>query len=90
MPSSSLAVGADGSILAGFADGRMLVLDGEGKLKWSFAAASAIAGSPVIGPRGNVYFATRNGTIFAIKGHEGLGNLAWPMHRKDARRTAAR
>jgi outer membrane protein assembly factor BamB len=63
---SSPAMGLDGTIYVGHADG-LYALDGAtGKVKWSYGAASVVS-SPAVGKDGTVYFGSMDGNLYAIK-----------------------
>lgn len=70
-----LAIGEDGTIHVGDGAGRVYALSPAGNQVWTATDPfSAIDGSPVIGPAGNVYSA-HAGTVYAFDGTD--GSLQW-------------
>jgi len=69
---SSPAIGLDGTIYVGHADG-LYALDGKtGKVKWSVGMASAVS-SPAVGKDGTVYVGSMDGYLYAVKD----GTIRW-------------
>lgn len=81
---------ADGLVIAGSDTGRLYALDGaNGSQKWAFLAGGVIEASPIIGTNGTIYFTSTNGKLYAVVGSAGPASAAWPMYRRDTKRTGA-
>jgi outer membrane protein assembly factor BamB len=69
---SSPAVGADGSVYVGSADGYLYALSSEGTLRWRGATSGAIdLASPAVGGDGTVYVGSTDGFLYAFNGTTG-------------------
>jgi hypothetical protein len=85
---STAAIGADGIIYFGSADGRINMLNRSGTLVGWFDAGSAIQGSPTLAPNGMLYFGAADGKLYGLEtGSPGLAKSAWPMYMHDPRHT---
>jgi outer membrane protein assembly factor BamB len=69
---SSPAMGLDGTIYVGHADGLYAIDGSNGKVKWSVGAASVVS-SPAVGKDGTVFFGSMDGYIYAVKD----GTIKW-------------
>jgi outer membrane protein assembly factor BamB len=69
-PSASVttapAIGGDGTILFGAADGKLYAVTATGTLRFSVATGGPINSSPAIGPDGTVYFTSTDGKLYAV------------------------
>jgi outer membrane protein assembly factor BamB len=64
---TSPAIASDGTIYIGNDGGKLLALNPDGTLKWSFDAEGQIRSSPAIGSDGTIYFGTEtNGRVYAV------------------------
>jgi outer membrane protein assembly factor BamB len=71
---SSPAIGADGTVYVGSFDSRLYALDaGTGAVRWSFKTSDHIYSSPAL-VGGSVYFASANGSVYALNTS---GRLRW-------------
>jgi outer membrane protein assembly factor BamB len=64
---STAAIGADGIIYFGSADGRINMLNRSGTLVGWFDAGSAIQGSPTLAPNGMLYFGAADGKLYGLE-----------------------
>jgi len=78
---SSPAIGPDGTLYAGSADGKAYAVSHDGAQQWSVAAGNPLLGSPAISADGTIYFASyesdalaRDATLYAINPE---GSLKW-------------
>jgi outer membrane protein assembly factor BamB len=88
--SVGLALGADGTLLAGsWNTARLRGVDAQsGAEKWSLPAAGAVANAPAIAPDGTVYFGTWSGSVVALDARAGgPAASAWPLVGRDAQHT---
>jgi outer membrane protein assembly factor BamB len=63
---SSAAVGLDGRIYVGSADGSLYAYSPQGERLWSYDTGDPIRSSPIVGPDGTIYFGCGNGKLYAI------------------------
>jgi outer membrane protein assembly factor BamB len=63
---SSPAVGGDGTIYVGSADGQLYAINPDGSLKWSFPTVSSVISSPAIGGDGTIYVGSYDYKLYAI------------------------
>ncbi|MBI4626171.1 MAG: PQQ-binding-like beta-propeller repeat protein [Verrucomicrobia bacterium] len=69
---SSPAIGADGTVYVGSADGFLHAVAGDGTLRWRGATGSAIdLASPAVGSDGTVYVGSTDGFLYAFNGATG-------------------
>ena len=64
---TAAAIGGDGTIFFGTADGTFYAIHPDGTLRFKLTAGGRIAGSPAIGPSGAVYFTADDGFLYAVK-----------------------
>ncbi|MBI2925514.1 MAG: PQQ-binding-like beta-propeller repeat protein [Verrucomicrobia bacterium] len=84
----SPAVAADGTVCFGSLDGKFYALNADGTKRWDFAASAGFGeSSPAIGPDGVVYVGSHDGFLYALNGSAPLADTAWPMFRRDLKRT---
>jgi outer membrane protein assembly factor BamB len=57
-------------------DNRLLALDRNGQLLWSYTTGGPIPESPAVGDDGTVYFGSRDGKLYAL---DADGNLKWSL-----------
>ena len=74
---SSPALGLDGTIYVGHADGLYALNGTNGVRKWNYGMASVVS-SPAVGKDGTVYVGSMDGFIYAIKDN----TLSW-AHKTD-------
>jgi outer membrane protein assembly factor BamB len=60
------AIGGDGTIFFGTADGSFYAVHPDGTLRFKVSASGRVAGSPAIGPTGVVYFVADDGLLYAV------------------------
>jgi alpha-tubulin suppressor-like RCC1 family protein/outer membrane protein assembly factor BamB len=87
---SDLAIGADGTVLAGTEGKALYGLNPQtGEQKWKFMANGPVRCSPVIASDGTVYI-TVGKTLHAIDPGDDfeIDEAPWPQFRKDAQHTA--
>lgn len=63
---SSPAIGSDGTIYIGSANGRLYALRPNGTAKWSFPTGAEIQSSPAIARDGTIYFGSADGRVYAL------------------------
>jgi outer membrane protein assembly factor BamB len=64
---SSPAIGPDGSVVVGYAGGRVLAYNPDGSTKWALDGLSAINGSsPAIAANGTIYVGSQSGNLYAV------------------------
>ena len=63
---SSPAIGPDGTIYIGSADGTMYAVNQEGGLKWAFDTLDPIRSSAAVDGDGNIYFGCADGKLYAL------------------------
>jgi len=61
------AIGTDGTIYIGSADGTMYAVNPDGSLKWHFDTLDPIRSSAAIDADGNVYFGCGDGRLYALR-----------------------
>ena len=85
----SPAVAADGTVCFGSLDGKFYALNPDGTKRWDFVSGGFGFGesSPAIGPDGVVYVGSYDGFLYALNGSAPLADTAWPMFRRDLKRT---
>jgi len=78
---SSPAIGTDGTVYVGCANGILFALDGSnGALRWSFAGGKGqISSSPAVSADNTVYLATGDGTVYARDGQTGAERWHFSM-----------
>ncbi|HUB05664.1 MAG TPA: choice-of-anchor D domain-containing protein [Myxococcales bacterium] len=64
---SAPAIGGDGTIFFGTADGTFYAVNPNGTQRFSFSAGARISSSPAIGPDGTVFFIADNGQLYALR-----------------------
>jgi hypothetical protein len=64
---SSPAIGGDGSVFFGCADGSFYALQSNGTLRYKVVAAKSISASPAIADDGIVYFVSDDGILWAVQ-----------------------
>jgi hypothetical protein len=89
---SSVAIAANGEIYVSANSGILYSFSPDGRTNWTYQMDEPSIGDPLIGPDGTVYIATYvedDGarSIYAFAGESPISCGAWPMHRKNARRT---
>jgi len=87
---SSPAIGPDGSIYAVRGDGKLVVLDPGGALKWSAQTGPALRAGPALGANGMVYQASLDGNLYAVAPPEGGGKVDTSCFRLDCAGAQAR
>ena len=74
--SDSMAIGTDGTVYVGSADGKLSAIDNTlGSVKWFYQTNGEVDASPVIGKDGTIYFGSTDGNMYAIDGS--AGTLKW-------------
>jgi outer membrane protein assembly factor BamB len=69
---SSPALGTDGTVYIGFANGKVYALDGKtGTKKWEFATDSKVTATPVVGKDGTVIVGSTYGKVYGLNGQTG-------------------
>ena len=63
---SSPAIGGDGTVFFGCADGSFYSIDQNGQLRFKVPATSSISASPAIADDGTVFFVSNDGVLWAI------------------------
>jgi outer membrane protein assembly factor BamB len=81
----SVAVGGDGTLYAGSADGNVYALSASGSKQWSFSAGMEVDATPAIGSDGTVYVGAADGTVYGIQG----GTMKWNYKTSGAVRASA-
>ena len=64
---SSPAIGGDGAIFFGSANGKFYALNPDGSLKWSYTTDAEIQSSPALGDDGTIYFGSVDGKLYALR-----------------------
>ncbi len=64
---SAPAIGGDGTIFFGTADGTFYAVNPDGSLRYKYTAGGRISSSPAIGPDGTVFFVADDGNLYAIR-----------------------
>jgi outer membrane protein assembly factor BamB len=64
---ASPAIGPDGTIYVGSADGTMYALNPDGSLKWQFDTLDPIRSSASIDGDGNIYFGAGDGRLYCLR-----------------------
>src|SRR5213592_984887 len=57
------ALGRDGTVYVGSADGKLYALDPSGSNKWLFATTAPVVSSPSVGVSDQIYFGSRDGRL---------------------------
>jgi outer membrane protein assembly factor BamB len=70
------AIGADGTVYVGTADGYVQALTPEGTLRWSYTVEAAVPWSPVVDPAGRVYVVTAAQHLYSFLPG---GTLGWQI-----------
>lgn len=78
--SSSPALLADGTVLAGSQDNSMYAINPDGTKKWDFRAGDDIESSPAVGDDGTIYFGADDQKIYALSP---VGALKWAFNTGD-------
>ena len=63
---ASPAIGADGTIYVGSADGTLYALNPDGTQQWAFDTLDPIRSSPAVDGDGNIYFGGADGRLYAM------------------------
>jgi len=71
---SSPAVGGDGTVMFGAANGRFYCLNPNGSLKWRYTAGAEVQSSPALADDGTAYFGSVDGKLYALNPD---GTLRW-------------
>jgi outer membrane protein assembly factor BamB len=71
---SSPTMGPGGTIYVGCEDGRLLALDGEGNVKWTFTTEAMIIGAPAVAADGKVFVGSTDGKVYCLDAN---GNALW-------------
>lgn len=75
---SSAAIGSDGTIYIGSADGNLYAVNSDGSHKWEFANGGFVNSSPSIGPGGIIYIGSSDDNLYAlIDGGQGIVSEKW-------------
>ncbi|MHB8419028.1 MAG: choice-of-anchor D domain-containing protein [Myxococcales bacterium] len=64
---SAPAIGGDGTIFFGSADGTFYAVNPDGTKRFSYKTGGRISSSPAIGPDGTVFFVADDGQLYAIR-----------------------
>ena len=64
---SAPAIGGDGTIFFGTADGTFYAVNPDGSVRFTYKAGGRISSSPAIGPDGTVFFVSDDGKLYAIR-----------------------
>ncbi|HUB08835.1 MAG TPA: choice-of-anchor D domain-containing protein, partial [Myxococcales bacterium] len=64
---SAPAIGGDGTIFFGTADGTFYAVNPDGTQRYKFSAQGRISSSPAIGPDGTVFFVADDGQLYALR-----------------------
>jgi outer membrane protein assembly factor BamB len=79
----SAAIGADGTIYMGSADGSLYALTQEGTLKWAFDTLDPIRSSVAVDGQGTIYFGAGDGQLYALNPD---GTRKWSYDTSDSDR----
>jgi outer membrane protein assembly factor BamB len=71
---SSAAIGYDGTVYVGSADGRLYAVRPDGRLRWQYEAEGGLYSSPVVDRFGTVTIGSRDDHLYAI---DRSGRLLW-------------
>jgi outer membrane protein assembly factor BamB len=71
---SSPAVGHDGAVYLGTQEGKLIALNPDGGLRWTYRTGSEIVASPAIGTDNTIYFGCRDRYCYALADS---GRLKW-------------
>jgi outer membrane protein assembly factor BamB len=77
---TSPTLAADGSIYAVTAEGRLVVLNSDGSVRWTAQTGPTIRIAPTVGPDGSVYVPSTDGRLYAVApptGGSGEGQIGW-------------
>jgi outer membrane protein assembly factor BamB len=75
---SSAAIGSDGTIYIGSADGNLYAVNPDGSHKWEFANGGFANSSPSIGPGGIIYIGSSDENLYALTdGGQGIVSQKW-------------
>jgi hypothetical protein len=78
---ASPAVGAEGSVYVGTADGYVLALDPQGRVVWSYTLEGAVAWAPLVDRSGRLYVATTAQRLCSFQPNGALGwQVRTPAH----------
>jgi outer membrane protein assembly factor BamB len=77
---SSAAIGPDGAVYFGSADGKVYALNSNGTLRWALRTGGAVWSSPAVGGDGTVYVGSLDGKLYALGG---MGAVRWAFPTKD-------
>ncbi|MDY6989259.1 MAG: PQQ-binding-like beta-propeller repeat protein [Thermodesulfobacteriota bacterium] len=78
---SSPAIGADGTIYVGSADGCLYAIGSDGAKKWTFKTGGSVISSPAVASDGSIYVGSGDGRLYAIN-HD--GTFKWAYQTGDA------
>ncbi|MEW6305332.1 MAG: PQQ-binding-like beta-propeller repeat protein [Verrucomicrobiota bacterium] len=85
---SSPAIDVEGTVYVGSYDHSLHAFGKDGLPKWQFATGWHISSSPAIATNAVVYIGSWDKQFYAIKAGAPLAHSAWPMFRRDLRRSA--
>ncbi len=71
---SSPAIGNDGTIFIGSANGSLYAVYPDGSIKWKYSTGTRIDSSPAIATDGTIYFGCQDGYMYALNP---IGTLKW-------------
>ena len=75
--SSSPAIGSDGTIYIGSANGNLYAISPNGGSKWAYANPTHLFHTPAIGSDGTIYVGSDDGNLYAITDSGSGGTLKW-------------
>jgi len=78
---SSAAIGPDGAVYFGSADGKVYALNSNGSLRWVQRTGGGVSSSPAVGGDGTVYVGSLDGKLYALGV---MGAVRWTFSAKDA------
>jgi outer membrane protein assembly factor BamB len=73
-PSSSPAIGSDGTIYVGSLDDTLYAINSDGTLKWRYGTAGKVRSSPAIASDGTIYVGSDDSCLYAVNSD---GTLGW-------------
>ena len=78
--STTPAIGPDGSVYIGCADGKLYAFDPEGRELWSFYTKDSIYSHPAVGKDGSIYFGSYDHHVYSL---DPQGDLRWKLKTGD-------